>query len=344
MSKDYYSILGVDKNSSEADIKKAYRRLSKKYHPDTGSGDEEKFKEISEAYSVLSDPQKKYRYDRGDNGGFDFGFGDIFGGGFGFDFSDIFGRNNNRSNQMGGSDIRIKVELTLDEIEIGVTKNIKYNRKTSCDKCNGEGGTGKSTCGVCHGKGRIVSTVRTPIGIMHQETMCNHCGGSGHIVKNICNTCNGEGYKNISENLTIETPIGAMDSVMYKYIGKGNGNKNGAGDLLVQFSVKPHKYFKRQENDLIYNISVPFNILITGGNIEFEGLNKKKIKVDIPPMSKPGYVIHLKRHGLPYMDNNNMIGNMLLNLMVDFPDSLTEEELKIINSLNYKDNFIYKQK
>tara|TARA_R110000772_G_scaffold2410_4_gene8574 strand:+ start:50398 stop:51444 length:1047 start_codon:yes stop_codon:yes gene_type:complete len=348
MGKDYYSILGVDKNATSDEIKKAYRKLSKQHHPDVADNkdsDDVVFKDISEAYSILSNKDKKNSYD---NKGKDFGFDDLFGGrgGFGgFDFGDIFGgRRSTQRQHRPGSDIKISVGLSLDEVETGTTKTIKYKRKESCGGCNGKGGSDEKNCMPCDGKGVRISVTRTPMGTIQQQVICTNCAGTGKIILNKCGTCNGSGDKEITEELTFDSPVGASDSVLYKYTGKGNSNKHGTGDLLVNFNITPHRYFIRQGKNLIYNIKLPFSILVSGGQINIKGLNGKVFDLTIPKMTKPGQILRIPRKGLSNIDNILDRGDIILNVDVEFPTEINDIELELISQLNNKPNFIYKQK
>tara|TARA_R110000772_G_C13305840_1_gene439330 strand:+ start:1982 stop:3070 length:1089 start_codon:yes stop_codon:yes gene_type:complete len=362
MGKDYYKILGVDKNASPDKIKKAYRKLSKQHHPDVADNkdsDDAVFKDISEAYSVLSDETKKSNYDRGGQstnpfrsgqrkpGGF--GFEDLFGGMGGFNFDDIFGKSGGggpgrRNVHRPGSDIKATIDLTLDEVEVGSSRKIKYKRKENCTSCNGKGGKDEKPCMSCNGSGSTVNTTRTPMGIVQQQIICNNCSGTGKIIISKCNVCHGSKHKEIDEELTIDIPIGVSEEVLYKYTGKGHSNQYGVGDLLVHFRVKPHRYFKKQVNNLIYSIELPFSVLVAGGLVKIKGLNNVIHEVDIPSMTKPGFMLRLKGKGLPNPENMSDRGDIILSINVEFPSEVNEEELELISKLNNKPNFIYKQK
>lgn len=361
MAKDYYEILGVGEDASQSDIKKAYRKKAIKYHPDKNPGDknaEEMFKKAAEAHDVLSDPEKRARYDKYGDGNFSgeynvnmddifSHFGDVFGEGFGFE--NFFGGRNSRRGSRNpirrpGSDIKVTLSLTLDEVESGTKKTIKYKRKEVCKSCNGVGGNGERTCMQCNGTGSKTTQQRTPVGIIRQTTTCNNCGGTGKIVIKQCDVCNGSKFKEVEETVDINIPAGVTDDMIYKYNGKGNSNRYGSGNLLVHFNIKPHRYFKRQGIDLIYDIELPFNTLIQGDDIKVKGLNGKVYGATIPSMSKPGYIIKIKDAGLPRSENSAIRGSIILKLDIDFPNEVTDEELDIISNLNNKPNFIYKQK
>ena len=352
MSKDYYSILGVDKSSSPDEIKKSYRKLSKKYHPDISKeeGAEDKFKEISEAYSVLSNAEKKSNYDlfgTPDGGGFGGGFGggspfgDMFDNDF---FENFFGRRSNQHQyhkKKTGSDIKIRIGLSLDEIEVGGQKTIRYKRKTTCKSCKGKGGENIRECIGCNGTGKKVVTQRTPIGIIRNETICDNCSGKGKIINDRCKSCHGNGQEEKTETLEFDIPIGVLHGVSYRYDGKGNENENGSGNLIIEFVTNPHSKYSRINNNLMCDLNLPFNVLITGGKINIEGLNSKILQVDIPSKTKPGYKLRLKGQGLPSMENS-MRGDIIINIGLEFPDDVNDKEMEIISQLNTCPNFIYK--
>lgn len=345
--KDYYDILGVNKDVTDAELKKAYRKLSKKYHPDISkeSGAEDKFKEVSEAYEVLSDSQKRQRYDRGGSNNPFGGFGG-FGGTDPFNdmFGDIFGnRRGSRNRENVNLDIMIDIDITLDEVELGGSKKIRYKRSMNCDSCKGEGGDGSSSCRSCNGRGRKVERVQTPMGILQTETICPNCGGSGQTITNTCGTCNGNGREEKFEETTINFSKGISESMKYKYNGKGHQRKGRKGDLYVRFVIKNHKIFKRNGTTLIQDVNVPFNVLMLGGEITVSGLNGKTYKMNVPKLSKTGSSLRLKDKGLPYSEGQ-LKGDMIVVLNVDFPTELTEEEITIIEQLNNKNNFIYNLK
>lgn len=342
MSKDYYSILGVSKDATPEEIKKSYRKLSKKYHPDVSDHEnDDKFKEVSDAYSVLGDPKKKSEYDNPNPFG-SFG-GDSFGGSpFGDMFGDIFGGRSGSRNRRG-NDTKISISLTLDELESGGIKNIRYKRIVNCNTCSGEGGTDVKTCTQCNGQGFTVSQMRTNIGVISQQVVCNQCNGKGSTVKDKCVPCGGTGRDDAIEELKIEIPKGSPNGTSYKYSNKGNSNQYGTGDLIVEFITKPHKLYRRQNYDLLYDIELPFNILITGGEVEIKGLNNTLHKVTIPIMCNPGYKIQLKGKGL-LNTSNGIKGDIIVNVELDFPHSMSESDINVISSLSNSPNFIYNQK
>ena len=279
--RDYYEVLGVEKNANADEIKKAYRKAAIKYHPDKNPGDkeaEERFKEAAEAYDVLSNPDKRARYDQfghaGMNGGAAGGgfgggfggfsmedifsqFGDIFGGRFGGGF----GGGQSRGSQVNrGSDIRVKIRLTLEEIATGTTKKLKVNKNITCPSCSGSGakeGSSHTTCTNCNGSGYVVQVQNTFFGRMQSQTVCPVCGGEGRVIKDKCSKCSGEGYIKGSEVVEINIPAGVGEGMMLTVAGKGNAARHGGinGDLLVVFEEEPHPELIRDGNNLIYNFS-----------------------------------------------------------------------------------------
>lgn len=290
--RDYYEVLGVDKSASEDEIKKAYRKIAIKYHPDRNPGDkeaEEKFKEAAEAYNILHDPKTRQQYDQfgfnGPNMGGGFGgfggfestmnmddifsmFGDIFGGhGFGG-----FGGGQRRPQQHRGSDLRLKVKLTLEEINTGVTKKFKVRKDIHCPHCNGSGaeaGSQKEPCPTCHGQGYITHTTQSIFGMMQQQSVCPTCGGEGMVIKNKCKHCGGTGVEKGEEVVEINIPAGVAEGMVVNVPGKGNAGKhNGiAGDIQVFIEEEEHQTFVRDGNDLIYNLLLDFPTAALGGDV-----------------------------------------------------------------------------
>ena len=316
MSKrDYYEVLEVAKTATVEEIKKAYRKKAIQYHPDKNPGDkeaEEKFKEAAEAYEVLSDPDKRSRYDQfghqGVNGGFGGGFGgggmsmedifshfgDIFGGSFGGfgGFSSGGSRSRRRTNR--GSDLRVKVKLTLKEIATGVEKKIKVKKYVSCKACNGTGaekGTSYTTCSTCNGSGVVTRVQQTILGAMQSTTTCPTCGGEGRIITKKCPECNGEGVRLEEEVITLNIPAGVADGMQLSMSGKGNAARHGGvnGDLLILIEEEPHPELLRDENDLIYNLLLNFSTAALGGTVEVPTIDgKAKVKIDAG--TQPGKV------------------------------------------------------
>lgn len=365
MSKrDFYEILEVSKSASAEEIKKAYRQKAIQYHPDKNPGDkaaEEKFKEAAEAYEVLSDPQKRQRYDQfghagvgssaaGGSGGFSGGgmsmddifsaFGDIFGGhfgGFGGGFSG-FGGSQSRGGQRvrRGSDLRVKVKLTLAEIATGVEKKIKVKKAVMCSYCNGTGaesGSASETCGTCHGTGRVTRVQQTILGQMQTASECPTCHGEGKIIKNKCSHCNGEGTTREEEVISINIPAGVMEGMQLSVSGKGNAAPRGGvnGDLLVLIEEEHHPELIRDENDLIYNLLISVPTATLGGSVEVPTVDGK-VKVSIAPGTQPGKVLRLRGKGLPSV-NRYGTGDLLVNVGVYIPENLNREEKQLMEKL-----------
>ncbi len=366
MSKrDYYEILGVSKNASADEIKKAYRKKAIEYHPDKNPGDkaaEEKFKEAAEAYEVLSDQQKRQRYDQfghaGVNGaaggGFGGGgmsmddifshFGDIFGGHFGFGgggFSGFSSGGRGGTRVRRGSDLRVKVRLTLAEIANGVEKKIKVKKFVPCQHCNATGaahGSDSVTCSTCHGSGRVTRVQNTILGQMQTQSECPTCQGEGKIIKDKCSHCNGEGIIREDEVININIPAGVMEGMQLSMSGKGNAARRGGvnGDLLILVEEEKHPDLIRDENDLIYNLLITVPTAILGGSVEVPTVDGK-VKVNITPGTQPGKVLRLRGKGLPSV-NRYGTGDLLVNIGVYIPENLNKEERTVIEKLAKSEN------
>lgn len=356
--RDYYEVLGVEKSASADEIKKAYRKKAIQYHPDKNPGDkeaEEKFKEAAEAYEVLSDPNKRQRYDQfghagmegAAGGGFSGGgmsmedifsqFGDIFGGGgFGSFFGGGGGFGGGGSSQVRrGSDLRVRMKLTLQEIATGVEKKIKVKKQVECQHCHGTGAEGNnySTCSKCNGTGRITRIQRTILGQMQTQSVCPDCGGEGRTITKKCPNCNGAGVTTQEEIITVKIPAGVSDGMSLTMRGNGNAARHGGvpGDLYINIEEEPHPDLIRDENDLIYNILLPITTAINGGTIEVPTVNSK-VKVKIEAGTQPGKVLRIKGKGLPVL-NGYGSGDILVNIGVYIPEKLSKEEKKIFESL-----------
>jgi len=362
MSKrDYYEILEVSKSASAEDIKKAYRKKAIQYHPDKNPGDkksEEMFKEAAEAYEVLSDAQKKQRYDQyghagvggAAGGGFGGGsmnmddifshFGDIFGGHFG-GFSGGGGGQRGGQRVRRGSDLRVKVKLTLAEIATGVEKKIKVKKQVSCSHCSGTGaanGSSSTTCTTCNGQGRVMRVQQTILGQMQTAAECPTCHGDGKIVKDKCSHCNGEGVVREEEVITINIPAGVMEGMQLSVSGKGNAATRGGvnGDLLVLVEEEAHPELVRDENDLIYNLLLTMPMAVLGGSVEVPTV-EGKVKVTIAAGTQPGKVLRLRGKGLPSV-NRYGTGDLLINIGVYIPENLSKEEKLAVEKLDKSDN------
>jgi molecular chaperone DnaJ len=363
--RDYYEVLGVEKNPSADEIKKAYRKKAIQFHPDKNPGDkqaEEKFKEAAEAYEVLSDPQKKQRYDQfghagvgGAAGGHGMSmedifsqFGDIFGG-VGFDFGDFFGggRGSRAQRVRRGTDLRVKVRLTLEEIATGIEKKIKVRKLVDCQACNGTGSEDRSageTCPTCKGTGRTVRAQRGIFGMMQVQEECPTCHGEGKIIKNKCPKCNGEGVIRDEEIISINIPAGVMGGMQLTVQNKGNAAPRGGvpGDLLVLIEEEPHKDFVRDNNDLIYNLLLDMPTAILGGQVQIPTLTGD-VKITIAPGTQPGKVLRMRGKGLPAIDQfgrNYGTGDLLINVGVYIPEKLSKDEKKMIEQLQNSPNIV----
>ncbi len=362
--RDYYEVLGVDKNASASDIKKAYRKLAIQYHPDKNPDNkeaEEKFKEAAEAYSVLSDPDKKARYDQfgfegvsGAGGGSGFGgagmdindifsmFGDIFGGrgGFGGGFGG-FGGSSAGPARHRGSDQRVKVKLTLQEIANGVTKKFKLKKYVPCTHCNGSGAENGAveTCPDCKGTGRVVRTQQSFFGMMRSEVACPRCNGQGKIIKNKCQHCNGDGIMMGEEIVEVNIPAGVYEGMQLSMRGKGNAGKyNGIpGDLLILVEEEKHPTLVRDENDLIYSLLLDIPTAALGGFAEIPTIDGKA-KVTIDPGTQPGKVLRLRGKGLPSLNGYGK-GDIVVNISVYIPEALSKDEKKAIEGFRNSENF-----
>ena len=362
--RDYYEVLGVDKNASANDIKKAYRKLAIQYHPDKNPGDkeaEEKFKEAAEAYGVLIDPDKKARYDQfgfeglggaGGAGGFSGAgmdindifsmFGDIFGGRGGFGgFSGFGGGGSSRPAKFRGSDQRVKVKLTLQEIANGVTKKFKLKKYVPCTHCNGSGAENGAveTCPECKGTGRVVRTQQSIFGMMQTEVACPHCNGQGKVIKNKCKHCNGDGIVMGEEIVEVNIPAGVNEGMQLSMRGKGNAGKHNGipGDLLILVEEEKHPTLVRDENDLIYSLLLDIPTAALGGFAEIPTIDGKA-KVTIDPGTQPGKVLRLRGKGLPSINGYGK-GDIVVNISVYIPEELSRDEKKAMEEFRESENF-----
>ncbi len=362
--RDYYEVLGVDKTASEDEIKKAYRKIAIKYHPDRNPGDkeaEEKFKEAAEAYDVLHDAKKRQQYDQfgfdGPMGAGGFGgfggasmnmddifsmFGDIFGG---HGFGGGFGGGRPRPQQHRGSDLRLKVRLTLDEVNRGVTKKFKVRKDIACTHCHGTGaesGSGRDTCPTCHGSGVITHTTQSIFGMMQTQGVCPTCQGEGQVIKNKCHECGGTGIVKGEEVVEIKIPAGVAEGMVVNVPGKGNaGQHNGvAGDIQVFIEEEPNDTFVRDGNDLIYNLLLDFPTAALGGEVEIPTIEGAKLKVKIDNGTQPGKTLRLRGKGLPAVQGYGMgRGDLVVNISVYVPKTLSREERKALEQMRDSDNF-----
>ena len=361
--RDFYEILDVSKNASKEDIKKAYRKQALKFHPDKNPGDdsaEEKFKEAAEAYEVLSDDDKRARYDRfghaglGGAAGGGFGgqgmtvedifssFGDIFGDAFG-GFSGFGGSRRSSRAVRKGSNLRVKVKLDLQEIANGAEKKIKVNKYVSCSSCEGtgaEGGSSYSTCNTCNGNGQVTRVSNTFLGQMQTVTSCPTCGGEGKIITNKCKKCYGEGMVKEEEVIPISIPAGVAEGMQMTVSGKGNAARRGGinGDLLVMIQEEHHPELIRDGNDLLYNLHISIPQASLGSAVEIPTVDSK-VKIKIEPGTQPGKILRLRNKGIPDVNGYNK-GDLLVSINVWIPKNLTKEEQKLIEKFGDSPNFI----
>jgi len=361
--RDFYEILDVSKGASQEEIKKAYRQQALKFHPDRNPGNkeaEEKFKEAAEAYEILSDPQKRARYDQfghagvgGANGGYG-GHGmtveDIFSQ-FGDIFSDFgfggFGGFGGRTRQSGrrvskGSNLRVKVKLTMAEISKGVEKKLKVSKYVVCDECSGtgaKGGDAYTTCSTCHGSGHVTRITNTFLGQMSTTQTCPACEGEGRIIKSKCSKCAGEGVIRGQEVIPVKIPAGVAEGMQLSVSGKGNAARHGGvnGDLLVIIEEEEHPELMRDGNDLVYNLYLSFAQAAIGGHIEVPTIDGR-VKIKIEAGTQPGKVLRLRGKGLPEVQSYGH-GDLLVNINVWVPQNLTKEERKTLEKLDESPNF-----
>jgi len=366
MSKrDYYEILGVSRDASQDEIKKAYRKRAMKFHPDRNDEDpeaERKFKEASEAYEVLRDEQKRKRYDQfghqginggfgGGTGGFDnVGFEDIFsrfGEIFGSDFGDIFGGTRGRSRGrrsagQPGSDMKLRIKLDLNEIAFGTEKKLKVKKYVTCDKCNGTGAETENdfqTCGTCNGQGEVRQVHRTMLGQMVNVQACPECNGEGRIIVNKCSKCHGEGRYKGKETVKVRIPSGVSEGNYITLRGKGNAGKRGgsAGALIVLIEEEEHDDFERDGNNVYYDLVLSLPDAILGTEVEVPTL-KGKARVKVDEGTQPGKILRMKGKGIQGL-NNSGIGDQFIRVNVFMPKNLSDEERKHIKALRGNENF-----
>ncbi len=361
MARDYYEILGVSRNATDDELKKSYRQIAMKYHPDKNPGNkeaEEKFKEAAEAYSVLSDAQKRKTYDQFGHAGLkNSGFGGaqgFGGGGFGFDpfdifrevfggggfggFEDFFGGGNRRSrgDSRAGSDLKLKLALTLEEISKGVTKKVKIKRLEKCDTCNGTGskpGTSRTTCPVCHGSGEVREMTRSIFGQMVNVRPCSNCQGEGSIAEHRCSSCAGEGRIRINKEISVQVPAGVSTGNYMTMQNEGNAGKQGGtrGDLIVIFEEKPHDIFIRNEDNIYVNLHISTAEAVLGTELEVPTLNGR-VKLTIPDSTQPGKLLRLRQKGIPHLHHHGR-GDQIVRVQVDVPTNPSNAEKKIYREL-----------
>ncbi len=358
MSKDYYKVLGVSRGASPEEIKKAYRKLAHKYHPDKG-GDEKRFKEINEAYQVLSDKKKKDQYDRfgqafeGERGfsgspfDWDFGSSRGFSGGFGVNSDDLddileqffgFGqRKREPEDKNRGNDIKVDLEIDLKDTLEKQRKKIILNKLVSCSRCGGTGaepGTELKECFSCRGKGRVQQIKRTFLGSFTRYATCPECSGEGNKPEKYCNVCSGEGRIKKEEEIKIDIPSGIDSDQVLKIRGKGEAGRRGgsAGDLYIRISVRPHKEFERKGDDLYFKAPISFTQAVLGDEIEIPTLEVKKFLLRVPEGTESGRVLRISNKGIPHFQRRGR-GDLYVKLKVETPKKLNKKQREILKKL-----------
>jgi molecular chaperone DnaJ len=337
MSKrDYYEILGVDKKATKEEIKKAYRKKAIKLHPDKNPDDkeaEEAFKECAEAYEILSDDEKRSRYDRFGHqpmgGGFSYMdpfemFRKHFEGGFG---------ERSKPRQHKGQDCRVNMKFTLEELFKGTKRTIEYTRNDKCEKCDGSGGSGKKICPTCGGSGRVIEVQQLGNMVMQQTRPCMDCNGTGEVITKPCKACDGSGLKNIKEVVEIEIPAGSYEGMIIMVGGKGHAIKDGiTGDLQIRILEKPHDYYEKKGIDLKYYLDLTYPEIVLGCEKEIPTIEGGKVKIKIKELSQPNTILRLKDKGMKKIETNQR-GDLHIQLGVEIPDKISGEERKILEEL-----------
>lgn len=351
-NKDFYEVLGLQKGASDDEIKKGFRKLAIKYHPDKNAGNkeaEEKFKEINEAYQVLSDPEKKARYDQFGTadfdssgfggsgsgfGGMDFDLGDIFGDIFG-GFGGFGGGSRRRGGPEKGSDLEYRLNLKFEEAVFGVKKDVKITRSESCETCNGTGaknGTSPTTCNKCGGSGQMRVQRQTPLGTFASVSTCDKCGGRGKIILNPCNSCHGAGKKKKQITISVNIPAGVDTGNVIPIRGQGEHGSHGgpAGDLYISLYVEPHNFFKRKGFDIYVDTHIPMTKAALGTEIKVKTVDGD-VSYDIPEGTQPGTVFRLKGKGVPRVNSSGR-GDQYVNVVVDVPKNLNEGQKEALRA------------
>ena len=360
--RDYYEVLGVSKSADATEIKKAYRKLALKYHPDKNPGDkeaEEKFKEAAEAYDVLSNEEKRRRYDQfghagvggAGQGGFGGGmsmddifsqFGDIFGSFGGFSGFGGFGGGRSARRVNRGTNLRVKVKMNLQEIATGIEKKIKVKKYVACQHCNGTGakdGKSYSTCSTCKGSGQVTRVQNTILGAMQTTSTCPTCEGEGKIINEKCTFCNGEGVLMSEEVISINIPAGVGEGMQLSLSGKGNAARRGGmnGDLIVLIEEEEHPELVRDGNDLLYNVFIGYPEAVLGETVEIPTI-EGKVKVKIEAGTQPGKILRLRGKGLPDVNGYGK-GDLLAKVNVWIPKNLSKDEKKLVEKMKEAEGF-----
>lgn len=357
--RDFYEVLGVDKSVSEDDLKKAYRKLAKKYHPDLNPGDkeaEQKFKEVNEAYEVLSDKEKRERYDRFGHAGVDPSYGAGAAGGYGGystvdfgDIGDIFGSffgggsPRRRSNAVHGNDINVRLTIDFKEAVFGCSKTVTFTRNEVCSDCNGSGaakGTSPQTCPTCNGQGRVKSVSQTVFGAISTERTCPACNGTGKIIKEVCKKCGGRGLERKSVSITVNIPAGINNGQTISLRGEGDrGIRGGSnGDLNITVAVRPHELFTRRDADLFCNVYVTFSQACLGTTVEVPTIDGKAESLRIPEGTQSGTQFTVKGKGAYYLRSKSR-GNMYVNVIVEIPKKLSSKQKEALKAFDENTNF-----
>ncbi len=364
--RDYYEILGVAKSATKDDLKKAYRKLAMQYHPDRNPGDkesEDKFKEAAEAYEILNNDDKRAKYDRfghdgvrgsgyGSQGFSDINdifshFSDIFGSGGGSSiFDDFFGGGQQRGRQRGrgtpGSDLKVTLKLTLEEIAEGVSKKIKVKKQVVCDKCSGSGAesnTSKKKCPICNGTGEIRSVSRSVFGQFVNITACANCSGEGEVIDTPCKKCMGDGRVNDEETVKVDVPAGVHEGSYMTMRGEGNAGKRGgqSGNIIVVFKEMEHEYFLREEDDIVYDLTITFPEAVLGTDVEVPTLaGKARIKIDSGTHS--GKLLKMRDKGIKHLNHSGR-GDQIVRITVNIPQKLSNKEKELLKELSEQPNF-----
>lgn len=369
-NKDYYDILGVSKNATDDEIKKAYRRLALKHHPDKEGGNEAKFKEINEAYQVLSDKQKRVQYDqfgstfdqagagagagfggfdfsgfsnafRNGQGGFKFEFGDEAGGGFGDIFGDLFGqRGQETKEQKRGNDVSVDVDIDLEDAAMGIEREISIYISSLCNKCKGTGaeeGSKVKTCKKCSGKGFVKKEKRTMFGYFSQMEACEDCGGEGLIIEKACKKCGGDGRVKETKTIKVKIPAGISSGQTIRISGQGEAGirpgsgKSSPGDLYITIHIKPHEKFERKGDNIFYKLDINYSQAVLGDQAEIPTLYGK-LKLKIPAGIQSGKIIKISEKGMPHLEARGR-GDMFVVVQVNTPDKLSKKQKQLIEEL-----------